>query len=185
MKKSKSALRIAFLSLFMLAGAHAEQLRYDCQNVKANVVIEIQPLSTALETLRRQTKCPISVDADLGGLYTKQRINGRMTPIDALVSLSKGTGLEATQLHQGLGIGRYEQDEIRRRADRLTAAVNNASNNNAIDADTAQAAIKKLNDVVRGAVELAKKQGFISAGELASFDRDLTEVSLQVNRDFP
>lgn len=175
----KPAIQILALSAFCLSSAFADEVKYDCQNSKVKVNIQSQPIASALDQLSRQTRCPISKDASLEGVVS-HKVSGYMTPINALVELSKETGLEALTLRQGLGIGRYEQDKLELRAEDLKHRIKKAVDNKSMAPERAKRLNAKLDKIVGDAKVLAKKQGFVSAGEVASYERSMVEISKSI-----
>lgn len=175
----KPAFQVLALSALCLSSAFAEEVKYNCQNSKVKVNIQPQPLASALDQLTLQTHCPISRDADLKGVIGK-KVSGYMTPIDALVELSKDTGLEASTLRQGLGVGKYEQDKLALRAASLKHDFEKAVDKKSMTQERARRLSQKLDKIVDEAKELAMRQGFVSSAEIASYERSMADIAKSI-----
>lgn len=174
-KVSLPSVCAATLILFVSASSLAD----NCQNGPVQVDISSQPVSQAVKLLSKQIGCPISVDANLEN-RTSHSVKGTMTPPDAIAALARGTGLEGVVLRQGLGIGHYEQKAFQIKTDEVLAKVRQRISEHRLTA----AQGKKIQDSMKMLMEDLKKsvreQGFLSAGEKASYQRTLDEANVQL-----
>jgi hypothetical protein len=163
------------LTLLFASGVHAQSSPYDCQNDPVRVDIPAQTLSSALDTLSQQTKCPISRDADVAGLGGNA-VKGRMKATDALIALVRGTGLEGHPVRQGLAVDRTVQQEITKRADTLERRIQEHKEAGRLPAARAVSLNRQVAQVRRQAETYARRQGFVSAAQKASFKRTFQQV---------
>lgn len=175
---TKVSLSSVCAGTMMLFGS-ASCLAYNCQNEPVKIDIRSQPVSQALKVLTKQTDCPVSIDASLENI-TSGKVKGTMTPPDAVAALARGTGLEGVTLRQGLGIGHYEQKAFQAQTDDVLHKVRQSVNEGRLTKSQS----KKIQDEMKSLMEGLKKnvleQGFLSAGEKASYQRTLEEVRAEL-----
>lgn len=158
----------------MLFGS-ASCLAYNCQNEPVMIDISSQPVSQALKVLTKQTDCPVSIDASLENI-TSNRVKGTMTPPDAIVALARGTGLEGVTLRQGLGIGHYEQKAFQAQADDVLRTVRQRVSEQRLTNSQSKKIQSSMKSLMESIKKNVREQGFLSAGEKASYERTLEEV---------
>ncbi len=103
-------------------------------------------------------------------------MQGKLTAADALVRLVQGTGLEAHSDAKGLRIDQADQEKIGLRAATLQAQLGQAVKSQTLARPIATAMYAELGEVRTSVTELAKKQGFVSAAEKASYQRKFTKA---------
>lgn len=157
------------------ADAQSSTPPYDCQNVPMHIDIPAQPMTTALDLLTRQTRCPISREVDVSKLRSTA-VKGTMKPVDAIVATVRGSGLEAKPVKQGLMVGRFDQRQIASHADMLERRISARQATGRLSAVRASALRRSLDQVRRQTTTLARNQGFISAAEKASFQRTFRAI---------
>jgi len=162
------------------ASAMAQSAPFNCQNDPQRVQIGAQPMRAAISDLSKQTRCPISIDAQIGGIYG-HAVKGTVTPLAAAVALVRGTGLEVMLIKQGIGIGRYEQDAFDAKVDMLTSKVQDGVNSGRINSSRAASLRRQLTGVTTSIHQVAREQGFVSAAEKASYRRTIAVVTKAVS----
>lgn len=154
-------------------------LAYNCQNKPVMIDISSQPIGQALTLLTKQTECPISIDASLDNI-TSHDVKGTMTPPEAIVALARGTGLEGVTLRQGLGIGHYEQKEFQAQTDDVLRIVRQRASERRLTTSQSKKIQDSMKSLMEGIKKNVREQGFLSAGEKASYQRTLKEVRAEL-----
>ena len=162
----------------MLFGS-ASCLAYNCQNEPLKIDISSQPVSQAIKVLTKQTDCPVSIDASLKNI-TSNRVQGTMTPPDAIVALVRGTGLEGVTLKQGLGIGHYEQKAFQAQTDDVLRTVRQRVSERRLTKSQSKKIQDSMKSLMEGLKQNVLEQGFLSAGEKASYQRTLEKVRAEL-----
>lgn len=133
-------------------------------------------LDEALQTLAHRTGCPVTVDPELLRGRQAPAVQGVFTPPQALVATLRGSGLEGRPGDQGLTVDRRDQDAVLGRAARLMDRLEQAVAGRRLSQARANRWRSALHGVSRGVQHDARRQGFVSAAELASYRRALGEV---------
>ncbi|MFN3274286.1 MAG: hypothetical protein ACK41U_06400 [Paracoccus sp. (in: a-proteobacteria)] len=76
---------------------------YDCQNDPVRVDVAQMDLEAAIDSLSRQTLCPVSVEMDIADLLSVP-VSGTYAPVEALAIMVGGVGLGAASIRQGLEV---------------------------------------------------------------------------------
>jgi hypothetical protein len=147
-----------------------------CPQKPAKINIGVNRLDKALTELSSQISCKISYDTKLVHSFQSHTLNGNLTPWDALIQLVKGTGLEVHAERNSLIISQADQKAIGIRATTLQASLGQAVKSKKIAQKVANQMYVELGKIRTSVVELAKKQGFISAAEKASYQRTFSKA---------
>ncbi|QNE42353.1 hypothetical protein F1C16_22290 (plasmid) [Hymenobacter sp. NBH84] len=133
-------------------------------------------MAQALTDLSRQTGCLVQYDPQLVQSYRGRAVEGRLTTADALVQLVKGTGLEVHTDKDKFSVNQADQHAIGDKAATLQAQLGQAMQTKKLPQNKTTALHIELGAVRTSVVEFAKKQGFVSAAEKASYQRTFTKV---------
>jgi hypothetical protein len=142
-----------------------------CTQKPAKINIRANRLDKALKELSGQISCKIYYDTKLVHSFQSRTLNGDLTPSDALIQLVKGTGLEVHAEQNSLTINQADQKAIGIKAATLQASLGQAVKSKKMTQKVANQMYAELAELRTSVVELAKKQGFISAAEKASYQR--------------
>lgn len=86
-----------------IGGGDMAQINYDCQNDPIRVDVPQMDLEAAIDSLSRQTLCPVSVEMNITDLLSVP-VSGTYAPADALAIMVGGVGLGAASIKQGLEV---------------------------------------------------------------------------------
>jgi len=167
----KSIITAVTLTVLTTAG-HAQTT---CSETPTRISVGANRLDKALAELSGQITCTIRYDRKVAQTFRSPAVKGNLTPSDALIQLVKGTGLEV-HTDASLALNQADQEAIGLRAATLQANLGQAVKSQKLGQQTANQMFGKLGDVRTSVVELAKKQGFVSAAEKASYTRVFNEA---------
>jgi type III secretion system FlhB-like substrate exporter len=169
---TRAALALGALALFN-ATAFAQA---PCQTTPTTIHTAAGTLDKALTVLSSQAGCPVRYDKKLVQQFRAPAVQGKLTAADALARLVKGTGLEAHSDTQGLSVSQTDQEKIGLQAAALQAQLGQAVTAQTITQNIANAMYEELAEVRTSVTALAKQQGFVSAGEKASYQRTFAKA---------
>jgi hypothetical protein len=179
MNKLKSLIAATTLIAALNSQVHSQKLCYQTP-IKINVTAD--RLDKAILALSSQTECNIAFDKKVVQNYRSKALKGELTPSDALIALVKGTGLEVHAGQNNLKVNQEDQLTICIKATTLQETLNQAIKKQKVSKTIANQKINELSEVKVSVVDLAKKQGFISAAEKASYSRTFKEVQELVDK---
>jgi len=180
MNKFKSLIVATTLIVALNNQVHSQNLYY-----QTPIKIDVLPdrLDKALLVFSSQTDCKIAFETKVVQNFRSKAVKGNLTPPNALIALVKGTGLEVHAEQNILKINQEDQLTICTKATTLQETLKQAIKNQKVSKTIANRKINELGEVKLSVVDLAKKQGFVSAAEKASYGRTFKEVQELVDRD--
>ncbi|MBC6611551.1 hypothetical protein H8B15_11485 [Hymenobacter sp. BT507] len=168
---------VFLLSLGVFTGSSiSTSAQNSCKTTPAAVRITAGSLDKALTDLAKQLGCPVHYDKKIAQQFRSPAVQGTFTPTDALIRIVQGTGLEAHVDRNGLEVSRVDQAAIGLRVATLQAQLGQAVKSQQLTQNTANTLYSELGEVRTSVVELAKKQGFVSAAEKASYQRTFAKA---------
>ena len=164
----------------MILGRTCQPTEAACQRNAADFNYPSQRLDEAIQQLAHSTGCPVTVDLARFADRKVPVLHGRYTPEEALWQLIKGTGLEGYPTAEGLEANTCEQDAVGVKAKAVRNLIN--ANNGSITKAKQKHYEQQIKEVETSAADLARQQGFISAGERSSFHRSLDGMLNELKR---
>ncbi|WP_447553312.1 STN domain-containing protein [Vreelandella sp. EE22] len=136
-----------------------------------------QRMDIALQHLAQHSGC--FIDADWARLSNSQApaVRGNYRPEEALWELLKNSGWEGYTTDNGLQVNQREQTWVNEHTKDLRARIEPQE---PLSGTERQAYLDELNELERSVHELAREQGFISAGERASYQRSVEALEKQL-----
>jgi len=173
----RTLLRQTFLAAsFTVIISSAAFSQTACSTKPVKIQVSAGQLDAAISQLSSQINCEIVYDKDLAQRFKSNAVSGNLAPWEALIMLVKGTGLEVHADKNKLDINQTDQQDIKIKASKLQEDVNEAVRSKKITQKVANHIYAELGEVKISAGELAKNQGFVSAGEKASYERTFKET---------
>lgn len=153
-----------------------------CQSDALDYDFPAQRLDEALQQLAHRSGCFINTDLTRIADEQAPPLSGTYRPEEALWELLKGSGWEGYPTDEGLEVSEREQAWVKARTHVLREAV---EARDTLSEDERKAYLQALTTLEQSVSELALEQGFISAGEHASFERSLNELAASLNTEDP
>lgn len=141
-----------------------------------------QRLEQTLDQVSRQSGCPVVFDARRFPDRQAPELDGVYTPAGALLLLIRGSGLEVRHVAGRLIVDRQAQDRLLGRMSALVVRIDRAYLARTLRLAEANALYGQLADVQRRLLGTVRRQGFVSAAELDSYERTLRRLEAQVGR---
>lgn len=151
-----------------------------CQSDAVDYDFPAQRLDEALQQLAHRSGCFINTDLTRIADEQAPALSGTYRPEEALWELLKGTGWEGYPTDEGLEVSEREQGWVKARTQALREAV---EKRDTLSEDERKAYLEELASLEQSVTELAREQGFISAGEHASYERSLNELAESLETD--
>jgi len=178
----KSKFRIAALIPFIALFSAAAYSQNRCEDTIVKVNVSANRLDRALAELSSQIACPINYDKKSSKSFRSGTVKGMLKPSDALVKLITGTGLEVHNENNQLVINKMDQQATILKATSLQADLNKAIKSQKVSSKIANEMYTELGDIKTSVTEFAKSQGFVSAGEKASYQRTFEKAQQVLTR---
>ncbi|WP_447529155.1 hypothetical protein [Vreelandella sp. TE19] len=153
------------LSFFLASSAQAA-----CQRDPVSFDFPAQRMDEALQQLAHRTGCFIHTRPAAMGDTQVPAVSGTYRPEEALWAILKGSGWEGYRTDEGLAVNRHWQTWVKRHTQTLRARLEALETLNAAER---QAYLDELQALENSVSALAREQGFISAGEHASYQRSI------------
>ncbi|MBZ5486521.1 hypothetical protein HW452_03185 [Halomonas aquamarina] len=169
-----------YTAAFLLSTMFTLPVYADCQREAIDHDISPQRLDEALHQLAQRSGCFIAIDPTLLADEQAPALNGTYRPEEALWELLKGSGWEGYPTDEGLEVSKREQAWVEARTQALRETV---QARDSLSEDDRMAYFQELAALEQSVSELAREQGFISAGEHASFERRLNELAESLETD--
>jgi len=179
MNKNQIKSIVTIISLTILSINADAQM--SCLQEPTKIYIMANRLDKALIILSSQIDCKIIYDTKLVHSFKGSKLEGNLTPSDALIRLVKGTGLEVHAEHASLAINQADQQAVRIKVTTLQRSLKKAVESKKITQKIASQMYAELQKVKASVIDLAKKQGFVSAAEKASYQRTLDKIEQLVS----
>jgi len=171
-KQIKSIATIISMTILSI-NAYAQM---SCLQKPTKIYIMANRLDKALIILSSQIDCKIIYDTKLVHSFQSCKLEGNLSPSAALIQLVKGTGLEVHADHASLAINQADQQAVGIRVTTLQKSLKKAVKSKKITQKIANQMYSELQEVKTSVMDLAKKQGFVSAAEKASYQRTLDKI---------
>ncbi|MES1946235.1 hypothetical protein C84B14_02776 [Salinisphaera sp. C84B14] len=175
---TRQSLGLWILALF--AASAAAPAFAACSPGGRDYAIDAGRLDSALQQFAHTSGCLVETDLSENAALQVNPVQGRFTAANALIRLVRGTGLEAHVDPGHYAVNRANREAVKQRVDTLRHQVASARRSGALSKDKADALDRDLAAVWRDAQALITEQGFLSAGENASFQRLFAYVQGQL-----
>ena len=142
-------------------------------------------MDSSMQTLAHQTGCPIDFDLNIAPRRQVRAIRGNFTPTEALSRTLQGTGWEAHETAQGLAVNRQDQLRVLTQVFALKQQVKWAVEDGLFTRTRGLLLTHQLEQTQTSVQEVARSQGFVSAAEMASYQRTINEVKMVVGNFIP
>lgn len=130
-----------------------------------------QRMDQALEQFAHTSGCPVEVDNALIEDHRAPALAGQFTPDAALIQLVRGSGLEVHLDDGHYRINQSDRERINDRIETLRYRIDSARNDESLTPGNADALDAQLDAIDAQSDQLITEQGFLSAGEKASYER--------------
>ena len=180
--KMKLKFRIAALIPFIALFSATAYSQNRCEDTIVKVDVSANRLDLAIAELSSQIACPISYDKKFSKRFRSGTVKGMLKPSDALIKLITGTGLEVHNENNQLVINKMDQQATILKATSLQTDLNKAVKSQKVSSKIANEMYTELGDIKTSVTEFAKSQGFVSAGEKASYQRTFEKAQQVLTR---
>lgn len=170
-----------YFSCLMLMASFSSYGQQSKSNVPIKVDVASQQMDRALTEFSKETHIAVVFQSKDVTKFKSNTVKGSKIPFDAVVQLVRGSGLEVHPSKAGFTVNREDQQNFGLKAAELQAELNQAVKSQTMKQDAANSLFKQLSDVRTSVVELATKQGFVSAAEKASYQRTFNQVKRSLN----
>ncbi len=165
---------------FLLSALFTLPAYANCQREAASYDLPAQQMDEALEQLAQRSGCFISTRITHTDDVQAPPLSGTYRPEEALWELLIGSGLEGYLTDDGLEVSQREQMWVKAHTQMLRTEI---KGRDTLSDEEQQTYLQELDTLERSVSELAREQGFISAGEHASYERSLNELKARLKAE--
>ncbi|MFC0337587.1 hypothetical protein SAMN05421848_1625 [Kushneria avicenniae] len=130
-----------------------------------------QRLDQALQQFAHTSGCPVEVDTSQLGDRQAPALQGKFTPDAALIQLVRGSGLEVHLDDGHYRVNQSDRERINDRIETLRYRIESARDSDQLTQNDARTLDTQLEAIRTQSDQLITEQGFLSAAEMASYER--------------